>query len=268
MQNHLVAAAVAVLILAAAPFVAAQTPEGTWTATKQGGATLQLNIIRQPNSQWGQSIPLEELPGLSERATAAPTSMPVSFRLEREAGTFELHGNFLDGRGAGHFLFRPNREFASTLRSLGVRGAEELDDLQLMRLALARVSSASIREFADLGYRGLTIRELERMAIHGVSPEFVRELSVAGHSDLDVRELTRFRIHGVTPGFIRELNALGYGGLSERQLVSFRIHGVTAGFIREMREIGLDDLSSDTLIRMRIHGVDRELARSRRSRSD
>jgi len=295
MRNHLGTIGITLLVLATAAPGAAQSPEGTWTATLQDRATLHLSIVWQPTSQWGQTIPLAELPGLSEREIAAAASTPVAFRLEREAGSFALEGAFQGGRGAGHFRFQPDRGFASTLRSLGVRGAEDLDDRQLMRLALARVTSASVREFAELDYRGLTVRDLERMAIHGVSPEFVRELDAAGHSGLDIRELTRFRIHGVTPSFIREmralgyttlpprdlvrfrihgvtadfvreLDALGYGGLGERELVRFRIHGVTPAFIREMREVGLDDLSPETLVRMRIHGIDRELARSRRGR--
>jgi hypothetical protein len=297
MRNHLATAAVAAFVLAAAPFAAAQTTEGTWTATKQDGAALHLSIIWEPGSQWGQSIPLAELPGLSEGEIAVSSSAPVRFRIEREAGTFELDGVFQDGRGAGHFRFQPHRGFASTLRALGIQEAADLDDHQLMRLALARVTVESVREFRDLGYQGLTVRDLVRMAIHGVTPEFVRELDAAGYSGLEVQELTSFRIHGVTPRFIREigalgytalprrdlvrfrihgvtadfvreLDALGYHGLSEGDLVRFRIHGVTPSFIREMRELGLADLSPPTLVRMRIHGIDRELVRSRRSRDD
>jgi hypothetical protein len=268
MRNHVGTAAVAAFVLAAAPIAAAQNAEGTWTATKQDGAALHLSIIWQPSSQWGQSIPLAELPGLSEGEIAVPASGPVRFRLEREAGTFELDGVFQDGRGTGHFRFQPNRGFASTLRSLGIQEADDLDDHQLMRLALARVTAGSVREFRDLDYQGLTVRDLVRMAVHGVTPEFVRELDAAGYSGLDVRELTRFRIHGVTADFVRELDALGYHGLSEGDLVRFRVHGVTPSFIREMRELGLADLSPRTLVRMRIHGIDRELVRSRRSRDD
>jgi len=253
MNTTLRHAALALAILCAVPLSAA-AQDGTWTATVREDGSLHFQM-QSESSNWGRNVPLAELRGLAAHQIAAAASTPVAFRIEREAGVFELNGVFQQGRGVGHFGFHPNRGFAATLRSLGVSDAEELTERQLMSLAHAGTSAALVRELAALGFSPLRVRELVSASIHGVSPQYVRELRTLGYAELAPQDLVAMRIHRVTPEFIRELAALGYGGLSHRQLVQMRIHGVTPAFIREVRAAGFGDVPASTLVRMRIHRI-------------
>lgn len=263
--------------------------DGTWTIAREEGR-LHLNVHYARSSNWGRSIDREELRGLTDAQIDAPSSTPVAFRIEREAGGFEMEGAFREGRGAGHFEFRPNPAFAGTLRSLGVRDAGEITERQLMHLALADASSARVRELIGL-LGAFDAEDLIKLSIHGVTPEYVRSLREAGISgtgtvdavvemrihNIDVeyireleslgfRELSRQRllemgIHGVSAEQVRELQALGYRDLSPQQLVNLRIHGVTPEYIRYMREGGFTDLTPDGLVELKIHRVTPEYVR-------
>jgi hypothetical protein len=270
--------------------------EGTWTANTTDSDTQIHLMLQWETSNWGRSIPLNDLRGISRQQISSSISTPVHFQIDREPGNFAMEGVFRDGKGAGHFRFTPNRNFASTLRSLRVEGAENITDRQLMTMAMANVSRSMIEELSTLGLRPLGVRQLVQLSIHGVTADYVRALRARGMTDTDeVRHVVSLRIHGVTPdlldayaelgyrdlsrsevmqmsihgarpSFIRELRELGYSDLSPKQLVRMRIHGVTPSFIREMREAGYSDLPPDTLVRMRIHGIDSELVRINRRR--
>ena len=285
MRNAILSTLAALLLLAPAAFSATAAPtEGTWTAAEKDAARLQLTL-QWETSTWGRSIARSELRGLSDGQVAAPSSTPVTFRIEREAGTFEMEGAFREGKGAGHFRFQPNRPFAATLRSLGVVGAEQVSDKDLMRLAIADVSSATLREFTRLGFGSLRVKDVMELSIHNVTPdyvrsvralgisgtntvsgvvemkihritpEYVRDMEALGYRNLSREQLLQMSIHGVSREQVQELNRLGYRDLSARQLVELRIHRVTPAFIQEMREAGFRDLSPEALREMRIHRV-------------
>jgi len=117
---------------------------------------------------------------------------------------------------------------------ISIRGAEGITGRQRMTLALARVSSADVRELVAL------------------------ELGA-----LDLDDVIRLAIHDVTPDYVRELRELGYDSIPAEQLVAMRVHDVTPAFIRELRAAGFRDLPAETLVRMKIHGVGPEIARGR-----
>lgn len=265
--------------------------EGTWTITGREDGRLQLNLTYENNSNWGRGIDRADLAGLTDEAMNATTSTPVAFRIEREAGVFEMEGAFREMRGAGHFRFEPNRAFAATLRSLGVEGADRATDRELMHLAIADASSANVRalmaldlgpidleklvelsifnvtpeyvrEMRALGIGGTnSVEGVVELRIHGISTGYVRELESAGYRGLDRRQLLDMGIHGVTVAGIRELQALGYRDLPARELVSMRIHGVTPEYIREVKAAGFEDLTPEGLVEMRIHGVTPRMVR-------
>jgi hypothetical protein len=254
------AAAVLLLVGPAAPAAASPT-EGTWTLNEGAGPRMQL-MLHWGTSNWGRGIDLGELRGLTRQQIDASTSTPVVFRLEREAGVFEMEGAFREGRGAGHFRFVPNPGFGATLRGLGVREADQVTDNQLMQLAIAGTTAAGVREFAGLGLSPLTLRDLIQLSIHNVTPEYVRSLRALGIDGTGtVSGVVQMRIHRVTPEYVRSVEALGLRGLTSRQLLQMRIHGVRPEEVRELRALGYTDLSPQELVEMRIHRVTPEFIR-------
>lgn len=243
---------------AAASVLGNQPIEGTWTATQRDAGRFQLSLHWSSNTM-GKPIARSELRGLSDAEIASATSNPVSFRIERDPGLFELDGVFRDGRGAGHFSFHPNYEFGSTLRSLGIAGADQVTDSQLIILALANTSAAYVREMTGLGLGSLHLKDVIELAVHGITPDFARSVRSLGVLDtLTVRGIVDMKIHRITPEYVRALEALGYRGLSRRELMDMGIHGVTPEFIGEMRQIGFRDLRPRALVEMRIHRVSPE----------
>lgn len=276
----------AMLLPMAAVLSATPVPqEGRWIAGDNGGEKLQFTLIWGSSTIWVQEFARSELRGVSEREITSPTSTPVSFRLEREAGVFEFEGGFKEGTGTGKFIFQPRSQFVQTLRSLRIEGADRVTDRDLMLLALRHTSTAVIQEFTGLSLGSLSVKEVVELAVHGVTPEYVRSLRSVGLSGTNtVSGLVEMRLHRITREYIRELEALGYRNLprhqllqmgihgvsreqiqglervgyrdlSPRQLVAMRIHGVTPAFIREMREVGFQDLSPEALVEMRVHRV-------------
>jgi hypothetical protein len=262
----------------------AHTSEGTWTLAQSDAGRMQLNL-QLGGSSWGRSVDRAELAGLTDAQIDADASTPVAFRLEREAGVFEMEGTFQEGRGTGRVRFRPNGSFASALRAAGVSDAGRLGDRELMVLALTDASSARVRELAALGVQPRDVAELMKLSTHDVTPEFVRamrergltgantvddvvrlrshrvsleyigEMESLGYRDLSRDQLLQMAVHGVDAGEVRELRALGLENLTPRQLVELRIHGVTPAFVRQAREAGARDLSPEALVQMKIHGT-------------
>ena len=237
------------LVLAATAAVA--DTHGAWHISSDYNK-LHLDISRGNSMHWGSSIDLDVFSGLSAAALGAKTETPVKFEIIRDAGTIHFTGTFTDGDGVGRFTFEPNRNYVSTLRSLGVNGDVDDDD-ELFSLAMHDVSTAFIREMQSLGYR----ENLERYVafrIHGVSAQFVRDLRALGYNSLSSDELVAFRIHGVSPQFIRDMKDLGYA-VGADDLVAFRIHGVSSEFVHTMKDLGVRGLDADNVVALRIHGA-------------
>ena len=231
---------------------------GAWAVSSDGEKPgfIQLNMMRR-NSNWGRTIDVASLSGLTAAQINAATTTPVSFELRRDAGVIRFEGSFRNGDGAGQFDFTPNRAYLDTLRSMSVDPKTDRDDDEessLFRLAMHDVSAAFIREMQSLGYRG-PIETYIRFRIHGVTPALVRDFASLGFRDLSSEDLVRSQIHGATPDYVRNMRAAGFTGLSMEQLVRSRIHDATPEFIAAMRQRGYGDLSMDDYVRFRIHDV-------------
>lgn len=245
------------------PRAAADTTEGTWTLTRNEDGRMQLNL-QFGTSSWGRPLERAELRGLTDEQIAATASTPVAFRIEREAGVFEMEGAFREGRGAGHFRFQPNRQFASALRDAGVRGTDRITDRELMVLALGDATSAEVREFIAMGMQ-LEVQEVIELTLHRVTPEYARQMRSLGISGTNTaRDLVQLRIHRVTVDYVREMEEMGYRGLSRDELLQMGIHGVSAEQVREMRALGFTELTPRQLVELRIHRVTPEYVRSLR----
>jgi hypothetical protein len=239
--------------------------EGRWTLDVEEDGTLQLNLMYARGNHWGRGIPREDLLGLTDAQIASAASTPVAFRIEREAGRFELEGSFRDGEGAGHFDFHPDPGFAATLRSLRIRGADGLSEVQQMHLALGGASAARIRELRALDLGELDVDDLIQFAIFDITPEYVRSLRALGVTGTnDPARVVQMRVHRISAAYIRELEAAGYRDLATEQLLQMGIHGVSAQQVRELAELGFRGISARELVEMRIHRVTPEYIREMR----
>lgn len=287
---------IATLCLAAAVTAAvpasARDISGTWTASlsDEKPGRIYFSLTRDHHNQHGSTFPLSVFRGLSSDQIHSSARTPVEFELRSEAGIISFEGTFRDGKGAGEFLFVPDRGFVEELRSMGLRFQPRNGDAdqELFQLALFGVSSSFIRSMRDIGY-DVSLEKYVEFRIFGVDPEYVREMGEVGFRRLTADKLVETRIHGatpeyirdarargddltldkyiesrifdVTPEFAREMERAGYRGLSRDMLVQFRIHGVTPTFIEELDDLGYSRLSAQKLVEMRIHGVTPEFIR-------
>jgi hypothetical protein len=238
-------------------FAAAAQAEirGTWTARRNDDPSrIQLNMDR-PHNHFGSTFNVADLSGLS--MSLIDSQGDAKFEIRREAGVLAFDGSFLHGDGAGFFVFTPNPGYAATLRSMGVRSDDEVDDDKLMSLTLHDVSTDFIRNMRREGYDE-PLDHYVAMRIFKVTPELVSELRSLGYNHLDYDDLIASRIHKVTPDYIRAMRAAGYQNLSMEQLVATRIHKASPEFLQEMATLGYTHLDYDNLIAFRIHGVSPE----------
>jgi hypothetical protein len=275
--------------------------KGSWTAStdEDKDGRVHLNMSRRGRGwNMGNTFNLSALSGLSQSQIDSATQIPVTFDMKREAGHVVFEGFFRNGDGAGHFTFTPNRNYLTTLRSMGLeprlRSRKDRDETdggreedELFSLALHDVSTDFIRtmraegfnvsldkytsmrifnvtpeyikEMRSLGYKDISADKLVETRIHKVTPDYIRKMRAVGW-DLPLSKLVASRIHGATPEFAAEMARLGYK-LDHDDLIAFRIHRVTPEFIEEMRKIGYDKLDGDDLVSMRIHGVNAEFVR-------
>jgi|GEM_PF-920692 len=238
----------------AVPDPAGFTPDGTtpttgrWIISRARGGSAYLELLWDDDTQWRRGMELAELSGVSAGEVGASTPVSGSFRIEQDAGTFELEGAFQDGRGDGFLRFRPHRQFASTLRALGISGVGGgLTDHQLKNLAWGGMSAASVRGLRELGFTSLSLREVIDLAIRNVTPDYVRAMRALGVTGTEtVDGVIELRFQGVTTAYLRELAGAGVRGLTVSQAVELWNAGVTADFVRRVRTT-----SPETLIQLK-----------------
>src|SRR5262249_30340751 len=197
------------------------------------------------------SVPLSQLRGVTGAEMRKDGGM-ARFEIVRDAGTLQCEGWFKNGRGAGNFVFKPNRNYLSEMRSLGY---DNLSDERMFSFALHDVRLDFVRGLIEAGYVRADVDQIVSMRIYGGSLGFINDLPSLGYERTPTDEPVSMRIHGVSADFIRELKALGYERVAVDQLVSMRIHGVETDFVRELKELGYDHVPADELVSMRIHGV-------------
>lgn len=230
---------------------------GEWLAdfNRTGADEVQFTILRR-TARGGQSnsssrIPLGELQGLTrEQAFGARTD--VTFRLVREAGTFQCEGFFREGKGAGHWTLTPNQSFISAMQS---RGYDNLSTDDLFSAALFDINIKAIEDLRAAGYDHLSFQELVEASIFKVTGDYARELKSAGYENLSFKELVNGRIFKIDGRYVQEVQAMGFGHQPLKTLVEMRIFHITPEFIREMRSIGFDNLQLRELTDLSIHRV-------------
>lgn len=270
-QKFLIAAAGTAAIALISSTASSQTLPVEWTiapATKAADVpTVHLSLSYRSggsHSMNSRAFALSDLQGLTPQALASEQGAPVSFRILREAGSFDCNGIVRQARGAGECTFSPDSGFSAALER---RGIARPDLHQQYQLAVQNVGSPLLDELKRQGYSQPDLKGLVAAGIHGVTVPYVRQMADSGYRLSNVHDLVTFRIHGVTSDYVREMSVLNPPGgkFSADELVKMRIHGVTAAKAREFAELGYRDLSHDQLMKMSIHGVTptfvRELAK-------
>ena len=290
MRSQLVAVFAALALVAVAvPNAARAAQTGNWSIgparhTEDAGARVQLRLEYTENdssgtshSSWSSPVTYGEL-GLSAERVRAPIG-PVSFRIDREPGTFACSGSAGDGSGAGQFVFTPSDAFAGAVASRGLGRPTERQALELaiagttlafvdqlratmshasigdvVRIVQHGVTPRYVAELAALGYRAPG-DALVRLRDHGVTADFIRAVQSAGFRNLSADDLVRLVDHGVGPKYITGMRAAGYTSVTADQLVTLRDHGVSTEYIADLRAHGYTNLSTDDLVRLRDHGV-------------
>lgn len=170
---------------------------GRWTITAAQTASPRLELLWRDGSQWKRSVDVLRLPGLEAEQLGSASPRQASFRIQQDAGQFYFDGSFSQAGGNGTFHFKPNRDFARTLQSLGIRDLGEVSDRDLMNLAFGDMSASALRQFIALGFNPMTKEEMMDLAVQHVTPEFVRDLRKRGVKSATVAEAVEARMFGV-----------------------------------------------------------------------
>lgn len=221
---------------------------------------VQLTLIKQKmrggSSKYthGSGVSINEIQGLS-REQASGGQREVKFRIEREAGTFELEGFFREGKGAGFLTLMPSRSFVSAMDS---RGYDNLNEYDLFSAAANDVSVKLIDDLRSAGYDRLSFKEIIEADIFKLSGEYVRDLKTAGYENLTFKDLREARIFKIDSQFVKEIQTAGFASLPLKTLVELRVYEITPEFIRTARNRLGSDLTVRQILDLKRLGIFKE----------
>ncbi|GLC23829.1 M56 family metallopeptidase [Roseisolibacter agri] len=233
--------------------VAASTPlAGSWVVSETRTGYVNLRLNWDDGTNWDRWVPIAALRGTSAEEIGAATRVPASFRIEQDAGVLEFDGGFALGRGTGQLRFRPKREFAATLRALGVAEVGEVSDHQLKNLTWGGMSADAIRALGAAGIAPLTLGGIVDLAIFQVTPDYAQALrAMYPEGRIAADDAVDLKHGGIPATYLRELAALGYRGLDPSELSALWRERVTPGFIRAVRESRAGSDTPESLIALR-----------------
>jgi hypothetical protein len=259
--RRLAVAALAALLAAGGAFAqsANASPVGRWSISPARGddqSRVQLRFEYSDasdhgnwNSSWSSPVALADA-GIPPERLRGPIA-PVTFRIQREPGSFDCTGSAGEGSGAGQFRYEPSARFDDALAS---RGLGRPSFQQSLELAIAGTTLAFVDQLRTTSQHA-TVGDLVRVVEHGVNPRYIADLAALGYRTASLDDLVRLRDHGVTADFIRAVQAAGYRDLAANDLVRLADHGVNATYIGEMRAAGYTKVTADQLVTLRDHGV-------------
>ena len=288
MRRFLVAA-LAVLLAAGGAFAqsANASPAGRWSISTARGddqSSVQLRLEYSDSSDgyshssWSSPVALSDA-GIPAERLRGPIG-PVTFRIQREPGSFDCTGSAGEGSGAGQFRYEPSAKFDDALASRGMGRPSYQQSLELaiasttlafvdqlrassqhatvadvVRVVQHGVNPRYVADLAALGYRTASLDDLVRLRDHGVSTDLIRAVQAAGYRDLTAGDLVRLADHGVREQYISDMRAAGYTKVTINDLIALRDHGVTVAFVDRLKAHGYSNLSVRDLIRLRDTGI-------------
>jgi hypothetical protein len=287
-RRFAVAALAALLAAGALGRSANAAPVGRWSMSPARGedqSRVQLRLEYSEssngnswNSSWSSPVALSDA-GIPADRLRGPIG-PVTFRIQREPGSFDCAGSAGEGSGAGQFRYEPSARFDDALAARGLARPTFAQSLELaissttlgfvdqlrassqhattgdvVRAVQHGVNPKYIAELAALGYRTATLDDLVRLADHGVGEKYIAQMRAAGLTKVTADQLVTLRDHGVSPRYIGDLAAAGYKNIGTDDLVALRDHGVSAAFVGRLKAHGYANLSVNDLIRLRDSGI-------------
>jgi hypothetical protein len=253
-------AALAALLAVGGAFAqsASAAPAGRWSISPARGddqTRVQLRLEYSDtsdgysHSSWSSPVALSDV-GISAERLRGPIG-PVTFRMQREPGSFDCTGSAGEGSGAGQFRYEPSAKFDDALAARGV-GRPTL--AQSLELAIAGTTLAFVDQLRASSQHA-TVGDLVRAVQHGVSPRYVADLAALGYRTASLDDLVRLADHGVSEKYIADMRAAGYTKATPDDLIALRDHGVSVAFVDRLKAHGYNNLSVRDLIRLRDTGL-------------
>ena len=259
MRRFIVAALAVLLAVGGALAQSANAaPAGRWSISPARGddqSRVQLRLEYSDSSDgyshssWSSPVALSDA-GIPPERLRGPIG-PVTFRIQREPGSFDCAGSAGEGSGAGQFTYAPSTRFDDALSSRGVGRPTYKESLEL---AIAGATLAFVDQIRASSQRA-TVGDIVRVVQHGVNPRYVTDLAALGYKVTSLDQLVRLRDHGVSTDFIRAVQNAGYRNLSPDDLVRLADHGVREKYITDLRTAGYTQVTADQLVTLRDHGV-------------
>jgi hypothetical protein len=258
-RRFAVAALAALLAAGALPQSANAASAGRWSIASARGddqSHVQLRLEYSDssngnswNSSWSSTVALSDA-GIPADRLRGPIG-PVTFRIQREPGSFDCTGSAGEGSGAGQFRYEPSARFDDAFAS---RGLSRPTFAQSLELAISSTTLAFVDQLRASSQH-VTTGDVVRVVQHGVNPKYIGELAALGYRSASLGDLVTMRDHGVTPDFVRAVQTAGYRDLSANDLVRLADHGVSAAFVERLKAHGYANLSVRDLIRLRDAGL-------------
>jgi hypothetical protein len=216
---------------------------------------IKLNVRGGSKYTHSSGISINEIQGLSREQQLSVEQKDVKFRIEREAGTFELEGSFRQGKGAGFLTLMPNRSFVSLMES---RGYGNMNEYDLFSAAANDVSVKLVDDLKSAGFDRLSFKEIIEADIFKLSSEYIRDLRTAGYENLTFKNLLEARIFKIDSQFVKEIQTSGFASLPLKTLVELRVYKITPEFIRTARNRLGSDLTLRQILDLKRLGIVKE----------
>jgi len=195
------------LILGGVFFVAVLTSRPVWKQEwklVKSNTPGQVSLEVSRSSASGYWAETHDVP--AGRVASLDRMGPVKFEYVQDAGTLLCEGRVFLGHGSGAWTFRPNPEFAASLRQLGYTAPDSDQQLSMLQ---AGVTLQFAKGLKDAGIRADT-EDLLDLRRHGITLERIRDVREAGYRDLTAADFIDLKSHGVNLDFMRALQAAGY----------------------------------------------------------
>ncbi|MCD9186548.1 MAG: hypothetical protein LUM44_08945 [Pyrinomonadaceae bacterium] len=265
-----------IIVLGKYVIVAQTEIRGDWKASvnsekseKKLNLSMSRNSGKNNRNQMGSSFDVKDFEGLSESQFA---NSNVRFSLTREAGRVDFEGNFSNNKGSGTFVFRPDQQFFSAMKSRGFdfekpsKNSRENEVENRMFAAMALdVKLATADDLLSANFGDLDVDDLFKATIFKIDSSFMREMKASGFPNLGMEELVKARIFKIDAEFLRSLNENGLATEDFENVVKMRIFKITPEFINGVRAEGFSKLDIEDLVKMKIFNIDAEFIRKARA---